>query len=40
MSTHGSRVLSLASGTLASRLTGLLRVLVLDLVRNLLGVLR
>ena len=29
MSTHGSRVLSLASGTLASRLTGLLRVLVL-----------
>ena len=29
MSTHGSRVVSLASGTLASRLTGLLRVLVL-----------
>ena len=28
-STHGSRVLSIASGTLASRLTGLLRVLVL-----------
>jgi putative peptidoglycan lipid II flippase len=28
-STHGSRVLSMASGTLASRLTGLLRVLVL-----------
>ena len=29
MSTHGSRVVYLASGTLASRLTGLLRVLVL-----------
>jgi len=29
MSTHGSRVLSMASGTLASRLTGLFRVLVL-----------
>ncbi len=29
VSTHGSRVLSLASGTLASRFTGLLRVLVL-----------
>ncbi len=29
MSTHGSRVLSLAGGTFASRLTGLLRVLVL-----------
>lgn len=29
MSTHGSRVLSLASGTFASRLTGLFRVLVL-----------
>ena len=28
-STHGSRVFSMASGTLASRLTGLLRVLVL-----------
>ena len=29
MSSHGSRVLSMAGGTLASRLTGLLRVLVL-----------
>ncbi len=31
-STHGSRVLSIAGGTLASRLTGLLRVLVLAYV--------